>query len=275
MTTEVTGAPAPAPAGAPAAPAPAPTPEQIAGSPAPAPAPTEAPAPAPAAKLELDDPDAEAAKANEPGPEPIVYNETGDPALDLALDFVGARGFGPDHPAMKAAEKGDFAPLRRALAAMGDKAKGYERFLALGEKAFKESAAKAETANAQLQETIHKAVGGQEEWEAVRAWASGAASPEEKASINAALKLGGPAAVAMAKELAGLYRANPKSTQNPAATTNPNASGKAASQGPLTAAQYASEAAALRAKIGYGFDSSPEYAALQGRRLAAMKAGVR
>lgn len=273
-----TSAPAVAPGAAVpgAAPAPAGAPVQ-----APAAAPVAPPAQAPAAPpaeapqgngLELDTPAEEQAPAADAGP--VVYEPTGDPALDLALDFIGARGFGPDHPAVKAAEAGDFGPLKRALAGMGDKAKGYERFLALGEKAYADTKTKNDAAAAELRGKIHTAVGGEEVWNAARAWASTAASPEERAAINQAFQIGGPVAIAMAKELTSLFKANPNATKQPAAATSANAAGKPQSQPPLTGKAYAAEAAQLRAQLGYNFDTSPQYKALQDRRAAAMRAGI-
>jgi hypothetical protein len=207
--------------------------------------------------------------------EVVSFEETGDVGLDLALDFVAARGLGPSHPAVKAAEEGDFGPIREALKALGDKAKGYEKYVALAEKSFKEATAQHTERRTKDVAAIEGAVGGKEAWAEVKAWASAQTedSPSQRAEVNAALKMGGMVAVAMAKHLTHLYNKSGQATQEPASAVQPGATGKPAEQGPLTAKQFAQESQALRAKLGYSFDTSPQYAALQARRLAARAAG--
>jgi hypothetical protein len=239
------------------------------------------PAPAVAAPLPgtIDAPEA-AAPAVPAAPAadaPIVtYDSTGDVGLDLALDFVGKLGFGPEHAAMVAAESGDFGPLKAALGALGEKAKGFEKFLALAEKASGDRKAAAETKVKADQEAINKVVGGQEEWNKIAAWARENAEPAEKAEINAALKAGGLAAKAVAAYLKGCYAGAPNTVVTPAAAVVPGGgSTPPAGAGPLSAGDYSKEVAKLSASMGYGFEGSKEYQALQARRIATVRAGGR
>jgi len=205
---------------------------------------------------------------------PVVYDKTGDPGLDMALEFVGSRGFDADHPAMVAASKGDFSMIRAALGALGDKATGYENIVALAEQAHKITSEKAAAKAAADASMIHAAVGGSEQWEAIAKWAAANAEPEEKMAVNAALSQGGLMAKVMAQWLAGQYSKAPGTTVTPTkAVTKTGTAGKADVAGPLSAAEYAKEVQALRAKVGYGMDDHPEYKALQSRRAAGQRAG--
>lgn len=276
--TVTTTAPSPATTGAPAT-APAPAPE---AAPAPAPAPEAAPAPAPV-PASLDDapapakpvgevtPPVEGAPAPQAG-EAISYEPTGNPGMDLALDFLGKLGFGPEDPAMAAAGNGDFGLLKAKLAVMGEKAQGWEAVLAVGEQGLK-AMNDARAAEAQKTQDAILSVFGEDrdaaakQWETVRAWAKENAEPEERAAVNSALAAGGIAAKAMAAYLNGLYSKHPSAVIEPATVTKMGGSGES-STGALSPAQYRAEISALRAKLGQGMDGSPEYKALQARRLA-------
>lgn len=259
MTTENTGAPA-----APAAPAAG---EAPAGAVAPSGAPLaigEAPAPiapvaAPAA------PDAGGA---------VAYEATGDVGLDMALNFVGNLGLGPEDPAMVAATNGDFSILRAKLGALGAKAQGWEGFVALAEKSFTEGKGKAEAKATADRKTITEAVGGEENWSAISKWAGENAEPAEKEAVNSALKQGGLVAKITAQWLASKHAAASGTKIEPAEVTAPGAAGRPASAGPLTAAQYATEVQALRTKLGYGMEGSPMYTALQQRRNVGRASGI-
>lgn len=263
MTDVVTAAPAPA---------------------APASAPVAAPTPAPQAEapitqpLAIGEPEAKATP-EVPGsvaaPEAgvvIQYEKTGDPGLDMALEFVGARGFDASHPAMKAAENGDFSLIKAALSAMGDGAKGFENFVALAEQSHKATAAKNAERAAKDADMIHKAVGGKEAWAAVSKWAGTNAEPEEKAAVNAALKQGGLTAKVMAQWLAAQYNKASGTVVEPKSVTSPDAAGKSDPVGPLSAKEYADAVAAGAAKVP-NFENSPQYRQLQARRLAGRRAG--
>lgn len=257
MTTEAIATPTPVAAPAPAAPA-APVAEAPAaplaiGDPAPAPAPAaEAPA-APAAEAPV-----------------VTYEPTGDPALDVALGFLGRMGIAPDHPGVKAAEAGDFAILKAELAALGDKAKGWEQFIALGEAAY----AKVRDAHAARaaadREAVLSAVGGEENWKAVQDWATKNAEPAERDAVNAALAAGGIAAKAMATYLNGLYQKASGTTVTPAQVVPGTAASTAGvpTNGALSPKEYAAAVHQLYVDKRGSIDDTPEYAALQARRAA-------
>lgn len=259
MTTEVVpGAPAPAPTPA------APTPPAPAPEPAPAP-----PAPSPEVKLELEEtPAVEGLEST-----PVTYDPTGSTSLDMALEFVGNLGFGPEHAAMKAAEAGDFAPLRDALKKLGDKAKGFERYVKLGEEAYAAKGEQAKAAEAKMRAEIVKAVGGAENWEQIRTWASANATPEEKAEVNAAFKAGGIVAKTMAKALYDQWAKN--ADREPGKVQAPGAKSSSGAADVLTKEGYLSELQKLATKFKGDLEGrgAKEYKALQDRRTAAMRIG--
>lgn len=263
----VMGAPAPvAPAtGTPAAPA-APT------APAAPVAPAAPAAPQPPVALTGEPPKAPAPAPQEPvepvGTGPIEYERTGDVALDMALGFVGKQGLGPEHPAMMAAMDGNFALLKAELASRGDKAQGWEQFIALAEKSYADTKAANEARAAKDREAIYGAVGGEAQWAAIQQWASANAEPEEKAEVNAALAAGGRQAKAMAVYLAQLYAQASGTTVNPANPLSPNATGGAPTSGALSPRQYTEAVRELHAKLGGRMEDSREYAQLKARRAA-------
>ena len=91
------------------------------------------------------------------------FEPTGDPGLDLALEFFASKGIGADHKALLAAQKGDFALLEATLSVMGDKAKGWEKFLALGKRSYETVKTQAEAKVTAAKKDIEDAVGGAEE----------------------------------------------------------------------------------------------------------------
>lgn len=201
--------------------------------------------------------------------EPVTYEGTGDPALDVALDFIGGRGIAPDDPVMKAAEGGDFKPLREKLAAMGDKAKGFEKFVALGEKAYAAVDASRKAAAAGIRKAVESAAGGADSWQAVQAWASANASPEQKVQINAALSAGGLAATGVVRELTAMYQRSADYTKTAPSARKPNAASSAQSDpGTLSTADYTKAVRELRTRVRGAIDKHPEYIALQARARA-------
>lgn len=196
-----------------------------------------------------------------------MYESTGDTGLDVALQFIGERGFGPDHPAMQAAMKGDFAPMEGELAKMGDKAKGAKSIIALAKDSYVRRADAAKSVAAAIAKTVHDAVGGPAQWTAIQTWVQATADPEQKAQLNAAFKTGGLVAEATAQHLAALYAKHGKTA--PKAVVQPNTGAPdAGAAGALTPREFAKESAALHAKLGTKMESSPEYAALKARRRA-------
>lgn len=258
---------APAPAAS-VAPAPA---EPVIPAPAPAPAATEAPAAAPVIG---DQPAPADGLTAEQSGQVFAYDSTGDVGLDFALDFVGKLGFGPEHPAMVAAGTGDFALLEAALAALGDKAQGYDKFVALAKESLTKANGAASEAAAKTRSACAAVAGGEAELDAVIAWASKQAAdgimlPEEKESLNAMLAAGGLQAVAATKMLMEVYSTASNTVQTPAPTTPAPAANAALEAGEtLTKRSFADASRQLRQKHGPNFQSTPEYKALAARALA-------
>lgn len=226
-------------------------------------------APASPAALNIDLPAVPA-----PSNEQFEYTPTGDAGLDVALDFVGAQGFGPAHPAIVAAQGGDFTVLEAALKERGDKAKGYERIIALAKQSFESGKNKRAETEASTRKVVHEAAGGEANWVAIQAWAAANADPAERTQINAALAAGGLTAQFAVQGLAALYAKSPK-TNPPASAVKAGAGAAPAATGQLTSREYASEVQKLRNTLGTKLESSVEYKTLVSRRSAARAAGIK
>lgn len=209
-----------------------------------------------------------AAKASEPTP--VVYEPTGDPGLDLCMSFLGKLGFDLEHPAMAKAGEGDFTLLRAELALLGDKAKGFEQVLAVGEAAYKAKDAEYKARAEEDRKKIHEAAGGEATWAKVKEWAATNATADERTSINAALGAGGVTAQAMAAWLSNQWATANNVTVKGKPAASQNASSAAASTAPLTAEGFRLETNKLRAQFGNRFVETKEYADLQARRRAAL-----
>ncbi len=198
----------------------------------------------------------------------VEYSPTGDAGLDLALTFIGRLGLGPEREDMKAAQAGDFTKIEATLKELGDKAKGYQPYLNAAKDSYKRRAADAQKSQEALSATVAKAVGGVEVWNAVHAWVSAEASPEQKAEINAAMKAGEFSATAMARQLAELYKQSGASNAAPKSAVQPNASAMPASGTALSPEQFKAEMRRLEAKYGYRLENTDEYKQAWARRLA-------
>ena len=200
------------------------------------------------------------------------YDPTGDAGLDYALNFVGKLGYGDTHPAIIAAQKGDFSLIRAELATKG--VAGSDAVLALAEQAYTRFAAEDAKKSEELAGFAAQAAGSAENWAVVRAWAAQEATPQEKAQVNAALAQGGLVAQGVINQLITLYQQKHTLPKDASAVAKPGAAGTAAaSNEPMTAKAYAKAVEELRQKLGNRTDDSPEYAALQSQRLAARRAG--
>ena len=228
--------------------------------------------PAPVTEVLLDTaPEGAPAPAGEQASE-FSYDSTGDAGLDYALNFVGKLGYGDSHPAMQAATKGDFSLIKAELATKG--VAGAEAVVALAEQAYTRFAAEDAKKAEALGSFAAQAAGSAENWAVVRAWAAQEATPQEKASVNAALAQGGLVAQGVIGQLVNLYQQKHTLPKSAAEVAKPGAVGNAAATaGPLTAQAYANAVEELRRKHGNGTDSTREYAALQAQRLAARRAG--
>ena len=197
----------------------------------------------------------------------IVYAETGNVALDVALGFFGNLGLASSDPAISAAAKGNFAILEAKLAALGDKAQGWQQMVALAKGAYTDSVAKYTESVAATDKAILSVVQSAENWNAIKAWAAKNSDPAEKAAINKMIDGGPVQARAAATLLLQAYKAASGTVITPA---NParDASGQPADvTGPLTQREYATAVNALHRKLGTRMESSPEYRALK-QRLA-------
>ena len=198
------------------------------------------------------------------------YTPTGDAGLDLALEFVGNLGFAASHPAMQAAQKGEFGELKSALAAMGDKAKGYERFIAVAENSHKSAIAKAKESQAATVQLVEAAVGGADTWKEVAAFVSQHADENERADIEKAFAAGGTQAKSMAIYLHNCYQNSLGAAQKgkPAANPDKAGGGKAASSNaPLDPRAYAKEMDRMNKETRGSPESHPDYAGLRARAL--------
>lgn len=248
-----------------------PAPTTAAVDPNAAPAESEKPAPVEAAPLSLDPPK----PAEVPDPASDVtydYAPTGDVGLDLALNFIGGLGFGPDHPAIKAATTGDFTKVEEQMKKLGDKAKGHERFLQAAKESYERRAVATKTLEDTTAKAVHAAVGGIENWNAIQAFAAANADPAEKAQINAAFKAGGVAAVSVAKELLGYWKASGESKVAPKAVLKDGAEKVVSTtSGPLDQRGFVDEFKALERKHGRKARGTAEYATLVQRFNAGTK----
>lgn len=257
--------------GAPAAPAAA-APAAPAAGQVPAGGATPAPPAADAAGVLLDDPAAAQPTPNPDTSNEFAYDTTGDAGLDYALNFVGKLGYGDTHPAILAAQKGDFSLIRAELATKG--VAGSDAVLALAEQAYTRFVAEDAKKAQELAGFAAQAAGSPENWAVVRAWAAAEATPQEKAQVNAAIAQGGLVAQGVISQLVNLYQQKHTLPKDAASVAKPGEVGGAApTAGPMTAQVYAQAVEQLRQKYGSNTDSTPEYAALQSQRLAARRAG--
>lgn len=231
--------------------------------------PAAAPAAAPAVRL---DAPADGVTPNPDTSQEFSYDPTGDAGLDYALNFVGKLGYGDAHPAILAAQKGDFSLIRAELATKG--VAGSDAVLALAEQAYTRFAAEDAKKSEELAGFAAQAAGSAENWAVVRAWAAQEATPQEKAQVNAALSQGGLVAQGVISQLVALYQQKHTLPKDAATVAKPGEAGTAApSNEPMTAKAYAQAVEALRQKLGNRTEDSHEYAALQSQRLAARRAG--
>lgn len=255
--TQATPAPAAPIAPAPAAPAAAPVAPVLPAPPAP---PTPAPQPAPAPPV---------------GPASVKFDPTGDPLLDTALDYVGSLGIEPSDPAIEAAREGDFSLLEAKLAALGDKAKDKDRYIAMAKRAYEAEVAKTDAKNAAVEKTVFEVVGGKDNWAAIQTWAAAQATEDEKEQINAAFAAGGLQAKAAAQYLHEAFRRAGRPGVTKAAATSPAAGAAPTGVEPLTARDYARAVDELsRANKGRNVNHLPEYQTLRARRQAGRAAGL-
>lgn len=246
------------------------------GAPAGAPAPVQPAQDAAPVKLDISAPEdisdevgsADEVQAESDGP--ITYQPTGYAGVDLALGFIGKLGISATDPAVQAAQTGNFAFLKARLASMGDKATGWEQFVALAEHDYKVHVETTNKKQAEITSEVHKVVGGEQAWADIQAWARATATPEERADFNKMLNGSLNEARAAAQLLRTLYHEHPDRQQTPRNPVSGNQSaGNQSSNSALDPVTYRRAVAELSAKIGaHRMATSPEYANLQARRRA-------
>jgi len=253
VSTVSSTVPSPAPTAESAVPAVAVVPE-----PAPATPSLEAPAPAPAAPVV---PEAPAANGYEP---------SGNPALDLAATWVQSLGIAADDPMIEQAmQSGDFSMLKAKLASMGDKARGWEQYIALAEKGLGEIKTANEARATETLNIAHEVAGSKEAWDGIVEWAVANAEPAEKDQINAMFDAGGMQARAAALLLTQLHGAASGTVKQPDPATKGAPASAVASSGALSPDGYRQAINELVARVGaHRLDDHPEYAALKQRRAA-------
>jgi len=205
-------------------------------------------------------------------PPVVEYEPTGDPALDLTLNWLAGIGIGPEDAALVNAQKGDFALLEAKLSLMGPKAKGWETYLALGKRSYETAQVAAKAKVEATKADIVKVVGSDEEWGKVRAWAATQVSDAERDVVSNTLRGGGLQAKAMAAYLHSLYKqANPAAPREP--IKQDAGRGSPAVGTPMTARAYSDAIQALRNKLGRDPMGTPEYDAISAERNRARAAG--
>lgn len=224
-----------------------------------------APAPAPAAP-----PATPAAPAAEPAAPAAAFEPTGDAGLDLAASWAQEIGFSLDDPILtQALETGDFSLLKAKLASMGDKARGWEQYIALAEQGIGNLTKASEARDAEVTGIVHETVGGEENWNQIKTWASQNAEPAEKEAINAMFNAGGVQAKAAAMLLQNLYSSAGGTVVAPKEATASAPAGQAPSNSALSPDAYRTALSDLVSRVGaHRINGHPEYAALQQRRLA-------
>ncbi len=202
----------------------------------------------------------------------FIYHETGDPALDVALDFIGRLGIGPEDPAIVAATEGKFELLEAKLAVLGDKATGWERHVALAKDAYQRSTEAATARTNEIATAVNNvASAANVSWADVQKWASANADPAEKQAINAMLTADKIQARMAAQALVSAYTQAAGTTVEPRpAVNNTAAGGNPTDTSALSPRQFAEAVNALARTSGSDAvnSNSPEYQALVARRLA-------
>lgn len=216
----------------------------------------------------------------EPTPDPdttheFTYDPTGDASLDIALNYIGKLGYSPNHPAMLAAQKGDFNLIKAELAVKG--VAGASEMLAVAQEGYQRVAGAQKAKDAETRNYGEQLCQGKENFNAALEWGRKTLSDADKAWFNSSVSQGGIAAQAAIDKLAQSYLAANKFTKHPAnaAPGAAAAAGGFADNGPIDSATYRAEIQKLRVAAGNrGYEGSDQYKALQARRTAGMRAGL-
>lgn len=203
------------------------------------------------------------------------YDPTGNASLDYALSFVGELGYGPAHPAILAAQEGNFHLIAAELAREG--VRGADQVIALAQQAYEQEKGKVEAQKAELTKFAYDVAGGASNWKQVQSWASSNATPQEKQQINALLASGGFAAQSAINFLVTQYSKVNTLNHAPARVAKANAGGSRGQDvgGAISAQEYGQLVQQLiYANGGRDVSHTREYQDLQARRLAGRRAGL-
>ncbi len=200
----------------------------------------------------------------------IVYEQTGDPKLDLALGFFGKNGLDADHPAIQAAAQGDFGLLEAHLASKNQP--GWQQYVALAKEAQEGAVAKQQEGEQKVTDavssTLEKHGVAPEQWGEIVEWTRTNATEEERAELNSLLTtpLGAKAVTAyligLHREASGTEYAPKVAAVKEEAAARPTSE---TSQEPISRAEFARQAEQL-ARRNPNYQQSAEYQALR-RRL--------
>lgn len=199
----------------------------------------------------------------------IKVADTGDATLNLLYGFLARNGVNPaESDAVKAATNGDFTLLRAQLAEKN--LPGWQEHIAIAEKGYADFLTGEKARGEAAKVAVVDAVGGEEAWAEVHAWAAANADPEERPTINAALNQGGLVAAAVAQFLQSQFRAATGASTNPTGGADASKESLKSDQstGALSPVAYAKAVEELRRKLGPSMDQSKDYKALQSRRAA-------
>lgn len=210
----------------------------------------------------------------------FTYEATGNDMLDIALDYVGKLGFGPTHPAMKAAGEGNWLLLEAEIAKLGDKAKGGDKFIAIAQKAIADEQTQATEHATKTRALCVSTFGGTEEqFDGMMKWMTtqaneGKITKEERDDLNRMLARGGFQAQTATQAIAAVYAKAGGVTITPAKTSGEAAAVNGADNGErFTSKSWAALNREMRAKYGANFEQRPEYKAAEQRARA--QAGIR
>lgn len=258
MTTETTAAPAEATTAPEAAPVETTAPVETA-----APAPAEQ---APDTKAETP---VEAGSAKESIASFAAEHAADNPALSLALGFLGDAGISAEDPAFSSAREGDFTLLKAVLAQKG--LAGTDQMLAILEGAVTDSIKAQEEHEKATTEAVQSILG--DEHEQILTWARENATDEEKDAVNEMLQAGGLYARAVAFMIKDAW-AGADVTKPAKSAVQVSGGASVSSNSPLTASEYAAAVNELAKKVGGDPRGTAEYQALSARRHSGRARGI-
>lgn len=199
------------------------------------------------------------------------FEPTGQAGLDYALRYLGKQGIGPDHPAVVAAQQGNWA----AIDVLTQERKLDADVLALGKAGFTELQSRQQSTVAAFQGELDKAAkdAGLADWNAVKTFAAANSNQDELKSVNAVLSKGDAAAKLLAQALIQRAASVP-TNRDGAAAVKQGATTVPPGTGAVTAQAYRDGVTTLQRKHGPRYTETPEFRALAQGRLAARRAGL-